>query len=64
MGGEMHRRAPAARHGDEIAVNTLDLAALVSDLDAADGLATPHALDHGARKIAGLRLLGRGLRAR
>ena len=47
MGGEMQGRIPAARHGDEVALEALGLAGRVSDLDAPDALSAPHALNDG-----------------
>src|SRR4029450_10074871 len=62
MAGEMHRRIPAAGHGDEIAIEMLGNAARVSDSDAFDALTTADALDDGAREVGRPRGLCRRLR--
>ena len=60
----MEARVPAARHGDQIARESLGLAARVPHFDAGDGLASAHAHDRPARQIARLCPLGSVLGAR
>ena len=64
MGGEVDGRIPTAGHGNQIAGETLGLAARIADHDAAHAMAAAHLLDRGAGEVAGLRRLRRRLRAR